>query len=93
MNQFLEECKNHIDEYYNEINNIKLYAIENKWGVTFGTIVKDKYGRRYVVSGIDVSETVEDLINNPPLLWGKPIRANGDISIVELSLNNEWELE
>jgi hypothetical protein len=98
--KFLNDCVKGVYERIEEINNIykeidiiKLAAVEEKWGVKVGSIVKDGYGRRYSVTEIDLREDIDDIINIIPDIWAKPIRADGSLSIVQVGIGSNWSFE
>src|SRR2546422_7033146 len=61
-------------------------AIELKFGVRIGSVVRDKAGKLYLVSNISPSFTPK------PWLRGKFKKNDGDWSIPERYLSDTWEI-
>lgn len=91
----LAEIEKTAHELRNQLRGIAASAFLEKYGIDVGVIVKDKSGKLYRVTTIEllrISGTLEFRLRCKPWVKGNPIKADGTYGVSERNLYDDWEV-
>ena len=82
-----EQLRNKLSKVTAAIREEQLLEAKNKYGVEIGGIVKDRKGKEYCITKVDVQSW-----GSPPWLEGNPRKKDGTFGTAHRLLFNGWEV-